>query len=172
MYHACIYMYIYICIYMFEYVSICMYICVYIYIYVYQWPQTVPHWFLKSWTPKVPPLVSHLAIKNNDNNNWTYLQHITTLVIGPINPLPQPQAKAAFLPKLPKKFEEATEADMKGGAIQLSWWIKKIKLGRTYHRKLIYVWNMYQFIISPSTVAATGNTHRLRIFLGTGSLDT
>ena len=147
-------------------------ILIYIYTYIYQWPQTVPHWFLKSWTPKVPPLVSHLAIKNNDNNNWTYLQHITTLVIGPINPLPQPQAKAAFLPKLPKKFEEATEADMKGGAIQLSWWIKKIKLGRTYHRKLIYVWNMYQFIISPSTVAATGNTHRLRIFLGTGSLDT
>ena len=37
-----------------------------------------------------------------------------------ITPLPFTQAKAAFLPKLPKKVEEATEANIKGRALQLS----------------------------------------------------
>lgn len=92
-----------------------------------------------------------------------------------ITPLPFTQAKAAFLPKLPKKVEEATEANIKGRALQLSWWIKKkwvvsyIFIG---YEHIIFLSVNIQFIIIPSTVGATGNTRRLRIFLDTGSLDT
>ena len=37
-----------------------------------------------------------------------------------MNTIPFTHAKAAFLPKLPKKVEEATEANIKGRALQLS----------------------------------------------------